>query len=178
MKKSIHAKRMERTHKRSKQQTKLNLVSLMDIFTILVFFLLVNSSEVEVLQNNKEIVLPTSVADKKPENNLIVMVSKDDILVGGRKITDVSLALKSDSNEIDALKKELVHLASLKPYRTPEEEEKGREITIMGDETIPYKLLKKIMTTCAKSDYRNISLAVSQVPDEANSADLDPGLGG
>ena len=40
----------------------INLVSMMDIFTILVFFLLVNSSDVEVLPNAKEIVLPTSTA--------------------------------------------------------------------------------------------------------------------
>ena len=32
----------------------------------------------------------------------------------------------------------------------------------MGDQTIPYELLKKIMATCAAADYRDISLAVSQ----------------
>lgn len=179
MKKSIHAKRMERTHRRNQQQSKLNLVSLMDIFTILVFFLLVNSSDVEVLQNNKDITLPESVADKKPEDNLVVMVSKDDILVGGRKVADVGPVLASKETEISALKKELEYLASRKPYQTPEEQEKGRDVTIMGDQSTPYKLLKKIMTTCAKSDYRNISLAVSRVPEEADAANLpQAGIGG
>jgi len=167
MKQSIHAKRMERHHRRSRQTSKLNLVSLMDIFTILVFFLLVNSSEVEVLQNNKDITLPTSVADKKPESTLVVMVSADDILVGGRKVASVAPILTSEENEITPLKKELEYLASRKPYRSPEDREKGRDVTIMGDESIPYALLKKIMTTCAKSEYRNISLAVSQVADES-----------
>ncbi len=167
MKQSIHAKRMERAHRRSSQQSKLNLVSLMDIFTILVFFLLVNSSDVEVLQNNKDIVLPTSVADQPPENNLIVMVSKEDILVNGRKVEVVQRALNSKENEIAALKKELEYLASRKPYRNVQEQEKGRDVTIMGDETIPYTLLKKIMTTCARSEYRNISLAVSQITEDS-----------
>lgn len=176
MKQSIHAKRMARHHKRLSQQSKLNLVSLMDIFTILVFFLLVNSSDVEVLQNNKEITLPTSVADKAPENNLVVMVSQDDILVGGRKVANVAAILASDQREIDELRKELEYLAQRKPYTSPEEQEKGRDVTIMGDETIPYKLLKKIMATCAKSEYRNISLAVSQLPDD--SAVPNPGAGG
>ena len=166
MKQSIHAKRMARHHKRQKNQSKLNLVSLMDIFTILVFFLLVNSSEVEVLQSNKDIKLPASVAEKKPENNLIVMVSQQEILVGGRKVSDVAPLLQADDLEITGLKEELEYLASRKPYRNEEEQKKGRDVTIMGDHTIPYKLLKKIMTTCAKSEYRNISLAVSQVPSD------------
>ncbi len=177
MKQSIHAKRMARAHRRLKGQSKLNLVSLMDIFTILVFFLLVNSSEVEVLQSNKDITLPASVAEKKPDNNLVVMVSQNAILVGGRKVADVDKILEGDARDIAPLKKELEYLAQRKPYRNAEEQEKGRAVTIMGDESIPYLLLKKIMTTCAKSEYRNISLAVSQVPDEAPGGDL-PGMGG
>ncbi len=177
MKQSIHAKRMARQHKRHSLQPKLNLVSLMDIFTILVFFLLVNSSEVEVLQKNKDIKLPSSVAEKKPENNLIVMVSKNDVLVGGRKVADVAPLMQSDELEIEPLKKELEYLASRKPYASEEEAQAGRDVTIMGDHEIPYSLLKKIMTTCAKSEYRNISLAVSQVPDESEPTAVGESVG-
>lgn len=171
MKQSVRAKRMERHHRRSRNQSKLNLVSLMDIFTILVFFLLVNSSDVEVLQSNKDIKLPASVADKKPEENLIVMVSNEDIIVSGRKITSVAAALKSDEGEIKPLSKELKYLAERRKKQMSVEAlekaiKEGLEVTIMGDQKIPYALLKKIMTTCAKAEYRNISLAVSQVPDD------------
>ena len=38
----------------------------------------------------------------------------------------------------------------------------GREVTIMGDKDIPYRLLKKVMATCTESDYGQISLAVLQ----------------
>lgn len=169
MKQSIRAKRMARNHKRHSQQSKLNLVSLMDIFTILVFFLLVNSSDVEVLQNNKSIQLPESTAEKKPEENLMVMVSQEDILVGGRKVATVGAVLKSSEAQISELKKELAYLASRKPYKDAKEKEQGRDVTIMGDREIPYTLLKKIMTTCADSDYRNISLAVSQVVKSAST---------
>lgn len=166
MKQSMHARRMDRHHKRAKSQSKLNLVSLMDIFTILVFFLLVNSSEVEVLQSNKSIKLPESVAEKKPENTLVVMVSEDDIILNGRAVATVSSVLKSDNEQIAPLKQELEYLASRKPLVTQAEQEAGRDITIMGDAEIPYTLLKKIMTTSAQSGYRNISLAVTQVPAE------------
>ncbi|WP_200911635.1 ExbD/TolR family protein [Teredinibacter purpureus] len=168
MKQSIHAKRMARTNKRHKATSKLNLVSLMDIFTILVFFLLVNSSDVEVLQSNKDIQLPESFAEQQPKTNLIVSVSHESILVGGRKVADIALINNSNDAEIKGLKEELEYLAARKPYRTDEEAQKGRDVTIMGDKGIPYDLLKKVMTTCAKSEYRNISLAVSQVPTDAS----------
>lgn len=181
MKQNLRAKRMARHHKRLASQSKLNLVSLMDIFTILVFFLLVNSSDVEVLQKNKEIKLPESVAEKKPEDNLIVMVSNESVMVGGRKIADVKAIINSDSAEIKPLVEELDHRAKLRlarnPYRSEEEEKLGLNITIMGDHAIPYALLKRIMTTCAKSEYRNLSLAVNQVPDDSGAA-LEASLGG
>jgi biopolymer transport protein ExbD len=163
---------MARLHRRHKAFAKLNLVSLMDIFTILVFFLLVNSSDVEVLQNNKAIKLPESVAEKKPDNNLVVMVSAEDIIISGRSISTVKDVLAIDSEEIPALKKELEFLASRKPYANDTEAKKGRDVTIMGDNTIPYTLLKRIMVTCAQSDYRNISLAVSKL-DKSNKLDPD-----
>lgn len=173
MKQSLRARRMARLHRRHKGQPKLNLVSLMDIFTILVFFLLVNSSDVEVLQSNKAIKLPDSIAEKKPDNTLVVMVSSEDIVISGRSITTVDKALAGDDEEIAALKKELEYLASRKPYANDVEAKKGRDVTIMGDSSIPYTLLKRIMTTCAQADYRNISLAVSKI---ANSGETKEAL--
>ncbi len=170
MKQSMHAKRMSKHHKRTKGQPKLNLVSLMDIFTILVFFLLVNSSDVEVLENDKAIKLPESFAKQLPEEMLIVKVSNDEILINGNAIIAVSIVLANSGKEIEALKTELEKLAKRDPYKTPEDQAKGREVTIMGDSKIPYVLLKKIMTTCALTEYRNISLAVSQMPQEVSDA--------
>ncbi|MGK0261262.1 MAG: biopolymer transport protein ExbD, partial [Candidatus Azotimanducaceae bacterium] len=61
--------RRRRSRGRGKGKTAtLNLVSLMDIFTILVFFLMVNSSEVEVLQTSSDIKLPDSTSEQRPEN--------------------------------------------------------------------------------------------------------------
>lgn len=170
MKQSMHARRMARQHKRAKTQPKLNMVALMDIFTILVFFLLVNSSQVEVLQNDKSIKLPESVADKPPQETLIVMVTNEDIIINGRVITDVNSVMASEGEEIAPLKAELEYLASRRPYLSAEEQQEGRDVTIMGDAALPYTLLKKIMTTCAASEYRNIALAVSQIADNGDAA--------
>jgi biopolymer transport protein ExbD len=155
---------MERHHRRTKASSKLNLVSLMDIFTILVFFLLLNSGDVEVLQSDKSITLPESVAEKKPDATLLLMVNDTDVLVAGRAMAKVDDILQRDGLTIPELAKELQYQAARRPKLTPTEQEKGRAVTIMGDQSIPYSLLKRIMSTCAANDYRNISLAVKQVP--------------
>ena len=162
MKQSLRAKRMAKHHRRLNQVSKLNLVSLMDIFTILVFFLLVNSSDVEVLQTDKSIQLPASVSDIVPENNLVVMVNAEDIIVAGQRIGSVASALASTEDKYAPLETELKYQASKARPLTDDERLTGRPVTIMGDQTIPYELLKKIMATCAAADYRDISLAVSQ----------------
>ncbi|MEJ2395917.1 MAG: biopolymer transporter ExbD [Candidatus Thiodiazotropha sp.] len=159
MKMSRRAKRMDRHHKRNKSGALLNLVSLMDIFTILVFFLLVNSGEVQVLPNAKALSLPEAKAEQKPKETLVVMVNHDEILVQGHRILDLSQPLP-EGTLLPALKKELLLRAehakssSLEPF-------KG-DITIMGDKQIPYDLLKRVMATCADSEYPHVSLAVLQ----------------
>lgn len=160
MKMSRRAKRMQRNHKRNAAKNGLNLTALMDIFTILVFFLMVNQSEVEV-QNNDSIELPVSLADNKPAENITILISKTDILVQGRAVVSTELASKAELEEIAELKKELEYLASRSPL-SAEQKEQGRPITIMGDRDIPYTLLKRVMNTCAKAEFNNISLAVNQ----------------
>lgn len=167
MKQSMRARRMARHHRRLSKLPKLNLVSLMDIFTILVFFLLVNSAEVEVLSRDKSIELPASVADQQPDDSLLLVVGDEQILVNGRPVASVAQVLAQSAEEIPGLADELTLRAERARPLTEAEVQSGRSITIMGDKTIPYKLLKKVMATCAASDYRDIALAVDQVAPEA-----------
>jgi biopolymer transport protein ExbD len=164
MKQSLRAKRMAKHHRRNKNVPKLNLVSLMDIFTILVFFLLVNSSDVEVLTNDKTIELPASVADTVPDTTVVVKVNSQHIMVGGRVVVSNIDTMADDQNQnlIAKLTQELEYLADKAPELSEAQQQTGRSITIMGDKTIPYTLLKRIMTTCAQAGYRDIALAVNK----------------
>lgn len=157
MKMSRRAKRMERHHKRNRSKAALNLISLMDIFTILVFFLLINSGDVQVLPNAKALSLPESTAEQKPRETLVMMVNEQEILVQGRRIVDLSSDL-ADGLIIPALQAELNQHAA-RAQQSVLEDFEGR-ITIMGDREIPFELLKRVMTTCAQSGYPQISLAV------------------
>lgn len=157
---SKRAKRMERHHKRNRQPG-LNLVSLMDIFTILVFFLLVNSSSTQQLPSSKDIQLPKSVAETLPKETLVIAISNNDLLVGGRRIVRVKDFINSNNKVIPALEEELTY--QFKRSRSKKSKDGQREITILGDQEIPFKALKKIMATCTKTNYSRISLAVSQI---------------
>ncbi len=167
MSESRRAKRMSRHHARSKRNATLNMVSLMDIFTILVFFLLVSSSTVQDLPNAKKIKLPESISDQLPKETVVIIVGASDIVVQGRKIASVADVMRTKSAEIKALKNELLRLTARK-VRTKTVDGKPvlREVTIMGDKKIPFALLKKIMLTCTKASYSNISLAVLHKRDK------------
>lgn len=164
MQMSRRARRMQRHHKRGRGAG-LNLVSLMDIFTILVFFLLVNSSDVDVMPNTKSIELPKSVAEQKPKETLFILVNEHNLLVQGRAVASVEDILANEDNLIASLKDELEYHAA--KAALPSDEEERREITILGDKQIPYRLLKKIMITCNSVNYNNISLAVTKKHKES-----------
>lgn len=158
MKLSRRAKRMQQHHSRTKDRNAtLNMVSLMDIFTILVFFLLVNATSAEILPSPKDVTLPSSSAEKLPKKNLVIAVNKETISLQGVAIASVKQTMKSKKQTIkplfNALKKISIKTKGLV-------DKKG--VTIMGDKDIPYALLKKIMLTCSGAKFTNLSFAVNQ----------------
>lgn len=162
MVKSGRAKRMAKHHKRNRGAGALNLVSLMDIFTILVFFLLVNSSDVETLPNTKDLQLPESIAEEKAKETVVILIGEEDIIVQGTPVAKVADVMNIKGNDIPALREALVSQNDRVLRREAQQDIEGREVTIMGDKEIPYRLLKKVMATCTASDYGQISLAVLQ----------------
>ena len=162
MKRSARIKRRARHQKKTKVAG-LNLVSLMDIFTILVFFLLINSGNVEVLETDDSLDLPSSNSERAPEETLVVLVNRSAIVVGGRPVAEINTLELTDNGEIVALSEELQHQASRKTP-TEREEQDGFAVTIMGDKDTPYSLLKSIIQTCSAENYRDIALAVNQIP--------------
>ena len=160
MKRSARIKRRARHQKKTKVAG-LNLVSLMDIFTILVFFLLINSGNVEVLETDDSLDLPSSNSERAPEETLVVLVNRGAIVVGGRPLNTLE---RTNNGEIVALSEELQHQASRKTNLTEREEQDGFAVTIMGDKDTPYWLLKSIIQTCSAKNYRDIALAVNQIP--------------
>jgi biopolymer transport protein ExbD len=153
----------KRAERRNRNQTTLdmNLVSLIDVFTILIFFLLSNSGGMEVLPSPKAVLLPESVSQTDPRDTVVVVVSASEILVGGRKVANVADVLAQAEDLIGPLKAEL-DLQSQRQVIRKENEAQSKRLTIMGDKEIPYRLLRKIMATSAQANYSDVSFAVRQ----------------
>lgn len=140
---------------KSRRWPTLNLVALMDVFTILVFFFLVHSGEGAPEGHNKLVNLPESVADQKPRETPVVMITRDNILLQGEPVVSIDAAMHAPRGKIQAL-----HTA-LQTQLTPDAAaDPNREVTIMGDRSIPFELLNRVMQTCTQAGYGGISLSV------------------
>ena len=153
----------KRAERKARNHTGLdmNLVSLIDIFTILIFFLMSSAAGVEILNTSKAVKLPESHADKMPRETVVIVVAGQDILVDGRKVATVDEALATAGDEIAPLRAELALHAGKQVVRA-ENKAQSKSVTIMGDKDIPYRLLRKVMVTAARADFVDVSFAVSQ----------------
>ncbi len=155
---SFRAKHRRAVNKRESSVVTLNLVSLTDFFTILLVFLLANSTETEVLTMNSTIKLPLSTSTQRPEERMVISVSEDFVVVNGRRVAELDGKSASQTGLIAGLEQELRDEAQ----RRGKEPEDGYDVTIMGDRDIPYALLKRIMMTCQATEFANVSLAVNR----------------
>jgi len=153
-------KRAERKN-RNQTMVDMNLVSLIDVFTILIFFLLSNATGVEILPSPKAVQLPESISPKAPTETVVVVISGTEILVQGRAVASVADVLAGDGDVIAPLKAELDIQASRQVVRA-DNEAKSKAVTIMGDKDIPYRLLRKVMVTASQSNFSDVSFAVRQ----------------
>ena len=160
MKENRRMKRMARAAKQRKPT--LNLVSLMDVFTILVFFLLVNSSASDVMEQPKSVKLPESIVDAKPRETVIVLVTEDNVLVMGDVVMSTEDVIASKEAVMEPIRDRLLRqqqkVLGLKTRAVAE----SKEITVLAHRTLPFKLLKKVMASCTSAGYGKISLAVVQ----------------
>lgn len=145
----------------------LNLVSLMDIFTILVFFLLMNSGDSQEIEKAVFITLPDSQATGSFQNDLLITIGDEFISIGDDNVVDVKTVEQAKGKVVDALAEALKQRGIEKGELTDFEQKNGRSVTIMGDQDVPYLILKGVMATCSQENFRDIALAVNQVVGSA-----------
>lgn len=152
----------KRAERKARNHTGLdmNLVSLIDIFTILIFFLLSSATGVEVLPSTKAVKLPESTTEKTPKETIVITVTPTEIVVDGRSVASVADVLALQGDVIEPLKAELELLKANRRVIRQENEDKTKAVTIMGDKEIPYRLLRKVMVTAARADFADVSFAV------------------
>lgn len=155
------SRRIRRMTRHRRNLAKLNLTSLMDVFTILVFFLMVNQSSVETLQQPKQISLPESVVEQKPRETVVILVGTEEVLVQGVPVARIA-DIEATNGEIEPIGARLAQLSESVIGLSTQAVAESQEVTVLADKSIPFSVLKKILATCTARGYTRVSLAVVQ----------------
>ena len=145
---------------------KMNLTSLMDVFTILVFFLLVNSGSVELVQSPKDVKLPESFEESKPRETVVISVSPEDVIVQGRLVAKVADILEGKDESLAPLGARLAELKENIVGPATLNVAESQEVTILADKSVPFIVVRMVMSACTDEGYENVSLAVVQKPTQ------------
>lgn len=156
------SRRIKRMGRNRTKIAKMNLTSLMDIFTILVFFLLVNTGAVEVLDTPKEISLPESRVKSKPRETVVIFISPTQVLVQGKLVALVDDILEDKASVLDPIAARLAQLKENVIGISTLAVSTSQEVTILADKSVPFIVIKTIMSTCTGEGFEVVSLAVTQ----------------
>ena len=160
MKDTRRMRRMERNNRKGHiAALGINLIPMMDVLCVLVFFLLFHSFNSTMPE--AQITLPASVAETKPRETVTIVVTPEVVMVQSEAVLSTP-KLFDDSNAIVYELKERLEQLRTAIETTTKTAADSHEITLLADKTIPFKVLKKIMSTCTASGYGKISLAVMQ----------------
>ena len=159
--------------RRERAEAELNLIPLIDIMSVMVAFLLVYSADVEVIQNSKGVEVPQSVAEVLPKHSVVVMITKDQLFVQGELVASVD-AIHGSETQLIAPLRAVLERPMLSSEGQPEViDVASREITVLGDKSLPYDVVKKVMATCTAASYGKISLAVMKKEQPVGTGSLE-----
>ncbi|RYX78224.1 hypothetical protein EON76_06705 [bacterium] len=156
--------------KRSPSTFKVQVTSMVDMFVILLVFLLksYSTSPVQLTPSDK-MTLPASTSTKDPVDVLKLMVSKDAIFVEDKKVMDLKGGLVDvkdvDANDTQFLRTLYTELdvqagKSRNIASKNEEVEFDGKVILQADRALPYELLKKVMYTSMMAGYSDVKIAV------------------
>jgi len=157
MRQSRRLRRMERNN--THHYVGLNLIPMLDVLSVLVFFLLFHSFNGDMPEQH--LALPQSVVETKPRGTVAISVTPDAVLIQGEPVMKTTALYDDRGGTVREVTDRLAQIQR-SMNDTGIRENETREITLLADKTIPFNVLKKIMTSCTASGYGKISLAVIQ----------------
>jgi biopolymer transport protein TolR len=152
--------RIKRHRQRRHGANHFALIPFIDMMTILVVFLLAHTADVDILPNTKNISIPQSISDRKPSAAVVVMVTRDSVFVDGVLVGSLNEVIANQGPFFAPLKTALLAQNDRSIRNAQQTDIAKREVTIMGDKSTPYSVLKKIMLTCSEAEYGKVSFAV------------------
>ena len=158
---SRRKKRMSRSKRRG-GSTGMMLTSLMDIFTVLVLYLIVNQGTGVTLDTPKTVKIPDSIAETAPRRSVVMAVSETEVLIQGVAIVTVAEVLGNNQDYVEPVRQEMLRIRKLAAEQGDKGISESSEVTILADRGISFKILKKLMSTCSSAGFDKISLAVNE----------------
>jgi len=142
----------------------LSLTSMIDMFTILLVFLLKSySADGQLVTVSDQLVLPKARAETRVELKLEIQVNNSVIVVDGDPLITVTPDLLNSGNSIPALVTRLRdHLEYSRLSRGTLTED-DMKINIQGDVGMPAILLQRVMASCSEAGYVGQNLAVIKI---------------
>ena len=138
------------------------LTSLMDIFTVLVLYLIVNQGGGVSLDTPKTVKIPESVVETAPRRSVVMIVSNTEVMVQGVAVATIADVLESKQDSIEPVRLEMLRIKDLAAQQGDKGVSESGEVTILADRGVPFKILKKLMSTSSSAGFDKISLAVNQ----------------
>jgi biopolymer transport protein ExbD len=135
------------------------LIPLIDILSVMVAFLLVYSTDVEVVQNSKGVQIPQSTAKAQPNQSVVVMITKEQLFVQGELVATMQ-DVRDPATEVIEPLRAVLSRPMVGADGTTEADLANREITVLADKSLPYEVVRKVMATCTAATYGKMSLAV------------------
>lgn len=151
---------------------KIQITSMVDMFVIILVFLLKSYSTSPVnITPNADLRLPTSNSLQEPADVLKMIISKKGVFVEDKRVVEFDATGTLNAKDIDVsdplfiplLFKELDEKAKQTQdiSKLNETVEFDGKVLMQADRDMPYSLLQKIMYTSMLAGYPNVKLAVA-----------------
>lgn len=159
---TLRAKRLLRRNARKPGVVSLNLVPMIDVFMVLVFFLLVTTNSIDNMRSPRELTLPTSLSLDQPNDVPIIMVTKQAVLIQGVQVMTLDEAIAAAPDKpLPEVRAELLKVTLLAVQGQATGATTRGEINVMADRDVPYAVLKKVLFTCGELKFARIAISVA-----------------
>lgn len=157
--------------KRVPSSFKIQITSMVDMFVILLVFLLKSySTSPVVIAPSRELSLPASTSPADPVDVVKLVVSKTGIFLEDRKIVDFADGSQIQTKDLDAADSHFIRTlyteldAKAKLVRdiasVNDKVEFDGKILVQADRDLPYSLVQKVLYTSMLTGYADVKFAV------------------
>jgi biopolymer transport protein ExbD len=164
-----NSKAMKKGGAKRVQVVDLLLTPLIDMFVILVVFLIMNFSATgELVQLSKDIRLPTAETVSELERAPIIQISANTVAIEGVKVGESDEILKDPDLRIPGLTDKLQEMRKVDEMMHPGQPFRG-EIIINADKDVDFKLVRKVMFAASDAGYTKFNYAVLRANKEGEA---------